>query len=64
MACGHVGEDADGCKKKRKEDGKEKRKENLPNTNPGARMCERICCMCVRMRMDADGVDADGGGGE
>ena len=27
VACGHVGEDADGCKKKRKEDGKEKRKE-------------------------------------
>ena len=69
VACGHVGEDTDGCKKKRKEDrkerkGKKKRKENLPNTNPGAQMCERIRCMCVQMRMDADGMDADGGGGE
>ena len=37
---------------------------NLPNTNPGTRICEWTRCMCVRMWMSADGVDADGGGGE
>ena len=51
-------------KRKKKKDGKKERKKNLLNTNPGARICERTRCMCVWMRMSADGVDADGGGGE